>query len=84
MIAFSLVGTDIEDLAIDVLVKPVVTFEELRAQARRVVFSGGDVMVASPEHLIRMKQNTGRSVDARDVALLRELIEREAGDHTDG
>lgn len=84
MIAFSLVGTDVEDLSIDVLVRPVVPFEELSAQARRIVFSGGDVMVASPEHLIRMKKDTGRSVDARDIALLSELIERKAGNKSDG
>ncbi len=84
MIAFSLVGTEIEDLSIDVLVRPVVPYEELKENSRRVVFSGGDVMVASPEDLIRMKQNTGRLVDARDILLLRDLIERKEGDKADG
>lgn len=79
MIAFSLVSTDVQDLSIDVLVRPVVPFEELKANARNVVFSGGEVLVASPEDLIRMKQNTGRSVDARDIALLRELIDGHDG-----
>lgn len=84
MIAFSLVGTDIEDLSIDVLVRPVVPYEELRGHARRVVFSGGEVMVASPADLIRMKQDTGRNVDARDIELLTALIEGRAKGTADG
>ena len=80
MIAFSLVGRTVDDLSIDVLVRPVVPFEELKSRARTVVFSGGEVVVANPEDLIRMKQDTGRSVDARDIALLRDLIaERNEG-----
>ncbi len=80
MIDFSLVGRTIDDLSIDVLVRPVVPFDELKANARRVAFSGGLVVVASPEDLIRMKQDTGRSVDARDVELLQNLITaRQAG-----
>ncbi len=74
MIAFSLVGRTVDDLSIDVLVRPVVPFDELKANARRVVFSGGFVVVASPEDLIRMKQDTGRNVDARDIELLKDLI----------
>ena len=38
------------------------------------MFSGGQVIVASVADLIRMKENTGRNVDARDIVLLRELI----------
>ena len=72
MIAFSLVSAEEVDLSIDVLVKPVVPFEELKAGAKKIVFSGGHVIVASPAHLIRLKQNTGRSIDARDVILLSE------------
>ena len=72
MIAFSLVSVEEVDLSIDVLVKPVVPFEELKAGARQVVFSGGHVTVASPAHLIRLKQNTGRGIDARDIFLLTE------------
>ena len=76
MIAFSLVGPRFDDLSIDVLVRPVVPFEELRAHARHASFSGGRVIVASPKDLIRMKQGTGRSVDERDVVLLRDLVAR--------
>ena len=74
MIAFSLVGRTIDDLSIDVLVRPVVPYEELWASAHTVNFSGGQVVVASPENLIRMKQGTGRNVDARDIEMLTDLI----------
>lgn len=76
MIAFSLVGPRFDDLSIDILVRPVVPFEELRAHAHHASFSGGEVVVASPEDLIRMKQGTGRSVDERDIVLLRDLVSR--------
>lgn len=81
MIAFSLVGPRFDDLSIDILVRPVVPFGELRAHARLASFSGGTVVVASPEDLIRMKQGTGRSVDERDVEMLRELVSRAGNDH---
>ena len=76
MIAFSLVGRTIDDLSIDVLVRPVVPYDELKTTARTVKFSDSEVVVASPENLIRMKRGTGRGVDARDVELLNELISR--------
>ena len=69
-----MVGRTVDDLSIDVLVRPVVPFDELKANARQVAFSGGFVVVASPEDLIRMKQDTGRNVDARDIELLKDLI----------
>lgn len=82
MLAFALRPADPTAPTVDVLVKPVVPFEE--AYARRVDRSLGDVTVriAAIEDIIRLKTNTGRQKDEADIKALTQLLRMERG--TDG
>ena len=73
MPAFGLRGADMMAPVIDVLVKPVVPFSELRRDAKLVAVGLLTVPVASIEHLIAMKTGTGRSKDAIDIEELRKI-----------
>lgn len=73
MLAFSLRGPDMMATVIDVLVRPVVSFENLKCDAVAVLVGTLMVPVASIEHLIAMKTGTGRSKDAIDIEELRKL-----------
>lgn len=70
MLAFSLREAAPAGLVVDVLVRPCVSYAELRADA--IVKSIGTVRipVASIGHLIELKSGTGRSIDELDVAHL--------------
>ena len=56
---------------VDVMLAPVVSFEELWTGATLVAIGGIDVRVASVPHLIRMKEAAGRPQDLADVERLR-------------
>ncbi|GAA4339316.1 hypothetical protein GCM10023165_18580 [Variovorax defluvii] len=73
MLAFGLREPDMMATVIDVLIKPIVPFEELRRDAlvRRV--GPLDVPIASIEHLIAMKTGTGRGKDLIDIEELKKL-----------
>lgn len=76
MLAFALRGPDIMATVIDVLVKPVVPFADLRRDAVIVDIGRLRVPIASIDHLIAMKTGTGRSKDAIDIE---ELCKIKAG-----
>jgi hypothetical protein len=73
MLAFSLRTADTVPLVLDVLVKPVVPYAELRQQATLLDVGELPIAVASIEHLIAMKTGTGRSKDQIDIDELRKI-----------
>ena len=77
MLVFSLRGTNMLATVIDVLIKPVVPFSELRRDATLIGVGTLKVPIASIAHLIAMKTGTGRSKDAIDIEELRKIQARE-------
>lgn len=73
MLAFGLRGPDMMATVIDVLVKPVVPFADIRRDAVVTDIGPLKVPIASIEHLIAMKTGTGRSKDAIDIEELRKI-----------
>jgi len=73
MLAFSLRTADTVPLVLDVLVKPVVPYAELRQQATLLDVGELPIAVASIEHLIAMKTGTGRSKDQIYIDELRKI-----------
>lgn len=73
MLAFSLRGPDALATVIDVLVKPVVSYSDLRRDATIIDIGPLKVPIASIEHLIIMKTGTGRSKDVIDIEELRKI-----------
>ncbi|HEU0219927.1 MAG TPA: hypothetical protein VFQ98_03865 [Gallionella sp.] len=73
MLAFSLRGNETMATVLDVLVRPKVSFSELRRDATLVKVGPIDIPVASIAHLIAMKTGTGRGKDAVDIEELRKL-----------
>jgi predicted nucleotidyltransferase len=59
--------------AIDVLIKPPVSYEDLRRDASLVTVGALRIPVASIDHLIAMKTGTGRGQDQVDIEALRKL-----------
>jgi len=56
---------------VDVMLAPVVSFDELWADASVFTIGGREVRVASIAHLIRMKEAAGRAQDIADIERLR-------------
>jgi hypothetical protein len=75
MLAFSLRGADAMATVLDILVKPVVAFADLRRDATMIAVSDLHIPVASIAHLIEMKTGTGRSKDLIDIEELRKIQE---------
>ncbi|MEQ1914158.1 MAG: hypothetical protein HOP24_11925 [Sideroxydans sp.] len=75
MLEFSLRGPEVMATVMDVLVKPVVQFADLRRDATMVAVGSINIPVASIEHLIVMKTGTGRSKDLIDIEELQKLQE---------
>ena len=73
MLAFSLRSREAIATVLDVLVRPVVPFAELRKEATLLDVGTVQVPVASIEHLITMKTGTGRSKDQIDIEELRKI-----------
>ena len=73
MLAFGLREPDMMATVIDVLIKPIVPFEDLRRDALVRKIGRLDVPIASIDHLIRMKTGTGRSKDLIDIEELKKL-----------
>jgi hypothetical protein len=73
MLAFSLRSSETKATVLDVLVRPVVPFDQLRRDAVNTKVGSLDILVASIEHLIEMKSGTGRSKDMIDVEELRRI-----------
>jgi hypothetical protein len=74
MLAFSLRRPDAQATVLDVLVKPVVPYADLRRDALMVEMGTARVAVASIPHLIAMKTGTGRGKDKIDVDELQKLL----------
>lgn len=74
MLAFSLRGPEVRATVLDVLVKPVVPYADLRRDAVMVDMGSSRVAVASIPHLITMKTGTGRGKDVIDIDELRKLM----------
>lgn len=74
MLAFALRSSDPATPTVDILVKPVVPFED--AWARRVQRSveGIAIPIAAIEDIIRLKTGTGRQKDEADIKALRQLL----------
>lgn len=73
MLAFSLREAAPAGLVVDVLVRPCVSFARLRADAIVRSLGSIDIPVASIDHLIELKSDTGRSIDSLDVEQLKRL-----------
>lgn len=73
MLAFSLRGPDTMATVMDVLVKSVVPFSDLRRDATIIDIGTLKVPIASIDHLILMKTGTGRSKDMIDIEELRKI-----------
>ena len=73
MLAFSLRGPETMATVLDVLVRPVVPYADLRRDATLLGIGSIKIPVASMEHLITMKTGTGRSKDLIDIEELRKI-----------
>ncbi len=73
MLAFSLRKPDTIATVIDVLIRPVVPYGELRRDAVMVDVGPLNIPVASIDHLIAMKTGTGRSKDLIDIEELQKI-----------
>lgn len=73
MLVFSLRSAQAMATVLDVLVKPVIAFADLRRDATIVEVGAVSIPVASIEHLIAMKTGTGRSKDFVDIEELRKI-----------
>ena len=56
---------------VDVMLAPVVSFDDLWADAALTTIGGVEVRIASVQHLIRMKEAAGRPQDLVDLERLR-------------
>jgi predicted nucleotidyltransferase len=75
MLAFSFWHPERPLDAVDVLYASPLDFAELAASARFLEIADLRLRVASPEHLIAMKQGTGRAQDEFDIHALRRLLD---------
>lgn len=73
MLAFSVRAPDTVAAVLDILVRPVIPFADLRRDATQIAVGAISIPVASIEHLIAMKTDTGRSKDMIDIEELRKI-----------
>ena len=73
MLAFSLREAVPAGLVVDVLVRPRVSYADLRSTASVRSMGSIAIPVASIDHLIALKSETGRSIDALDIEQLERL-----------
>ncbi|GMU48086.1 MAG: hypothetical protein AMXMBFR31_03120 [Candidatus Desulfobacillus denitrificans] len=73
MLAFGLRKSEGMATVIDVLIRPVVPYEQLRRDAVSIAVGPLSIPVASIDHLIAMKTGTGRGKDAVDIEELQKL-----------
>jgi hypothetical protein len=73
MLAFSLYSPDQVATAMNILIKPVVPYADLRRGASLVGLGPLRIPVASIDHLIAMKTGTGRGKDLIDIEELRKI-----------
>jgi hypothetical protein len=77
MLAFALRPADPMAPTVDVLVKPVVPFEEVYARHVTRRIEDVTVRIAAIEDIIRLKSNTGREKDEADIQALSRLVRME-------
>lgn len=73
MLVFSVRGSESVAAVLEILVRPVIPFADLRRDAAMINVGAISVPVASIEHLIAMKTGTGRSKDLIDMEELRKI-----------
>jgi len=73
MLVFSLRGPEVMATVMDVLVKPIIPFADLRRDAMLIEIGAISVAVASIAHLVAMKTGTGRSKDLIDIEELQKI-----------
>jgi len=73
MLAFQLRGPELEAPSVDILVKPVVSFQSAYRRRKRIKVEGVSISVAAAEDLIALKSGTGRKIDESDILALRRL-----------
>jgi len=71
---FSLRGAEAQATVLDVLIKPIVSYADLRRDAVMADIGASRVAVASIPHLIAMKTGTGRGKDLIDIDELQKLM----------
>ena len=76
MLAFALRHPERQSTVIDVLIRPKVSFDELKRNSEALPIGTLKVPTASIEDLIRLKTGTGRTKDAVDIDELRKLAGR--------
>ena len=70
---FGLRGAAAEETVINVLLKPVIPYADLRRDATMIDVGPVEIPVASIAHLIAMKTEAGRSQDLADIEALRKV-----------
>jgi len=75
MLAFQLRGPSADAPSVDILVRPVVPFEDAHARRKRILLDDVTVSVAAPLDLITRKSQTGRQIDQSDTRALLRLEE---------
>jgi len=73
MLSFALREPQVGGSVIDVLVRPDVSFDKLLANASAGMLFGRQVMIASIDDLIAMKQAANRPKDQMDIAALEKI-----------
>jgi len=75
MLAFQLRGPETDAPSVDILVRPVVPFEQAYGRRKRMMVGDLTVSVAAPQDLIALKSGTGRQIDQADIRALHRLEE---------
>lgn len=73
MLAFQLRGPEIDAPSVDILIRPVVPFEEAYGRKLRIALDDVTVSVAAAQDMIALKSGTGRSIDESDIRALHRL-----------
>lgn len=73
MLAFALREPQVGGGVVDVLVRPVVPFEQLQQNAVMGELSGRQVPIASIDDLLEMKRHANRDKDRLDIAALEKI-----------
>lgn len=58
---------------VDIIIDSPVSYEEAKGKAKRIKIGNLSLPLISIDHLIRMKENTGRETDRLDVAQLKKI-----------
>ncbi len=76
MLAFGLRGPETMSTILDILIRPSVTYAQLKREAQRIDVGSMQIPIASIDHLIAMKTGTGRSKDRIDIQELEKIRSR--------